>query len=368
MATPPPVPPEITLEELKKIIIDALNRFKGAVLPPPDGEEPIDERDYILKVTGITTDPTRWQIVHMKDFPALWKVVDANGKNVACNFVSLSKATRFIEEVLEHHAFPKGDPATYCPVGHHWDAAKRQCIEDLPPPPPPPPPHDCPEGTYWDEATQTCVEGIPPPPPPPPPDGKGVDKYGTKLLYSDGTNIRYDYKENFQGGGSSLRWDFVCGKTFLNCELKAYVKAGSDFDDEVSGKQRGGKHSDGLHPKTYDMGVEVMTGKTRYRTEDEHPVYEAGGTGGTGVPLGTGKWVGYGFVCFNEPGGQSVRLEIWQDANADQNWKKLATWSVKDPLWLTVATDHQETLRIDNAEDANLEIKNISLAEITTQS
>lgn len=357
--------PELTNEQLRKIIADALSILNQGKPTDPNTEEPITPDDFMLKVDKISTDPYKWKIMHMKDWPELWKVVDVKGKNVATNFVSLAKATQFIEFVLEHKDFPKDIKPTICPTGHHWDETKKQCVEDISPPPPPP--HDCPEGTYWDEVSQTCIEGIPPPPPV---EGGEIDKFGVKLFYSDGKNIRYDFRENFQGGGSSLRWDYICGKTFLNCELKAYVRAAKSFDDEVSGKMRGGKHSDGLHPKTYDMGIEVMTGKTRYRTEDEHPVYEPGGTGGTGVPLGTNKWIGYGFVCFNEPGDKSVRLEIWQDAGNNEgakpanDWKKLATWTVKDPLWIVVADDHQETVRIDEAQNANLEMKWQSLAEI----
>lgn len=216
----------------------------------------------------------------------------------------------------------------------------------------------------------------PPVTPPPTTGGGGVvgtgrDKFGTKLMLSDGSNVRYDYRENFQGGGKSKRWDFICGKTFLNCELTAYVQDNDKVQDEASGKMRGGKHSDGLHPKTYDMGVELRTGKTRYRTEDEHPVYEAGADGDTGV-ANNGKFIGYKFICNNAPDNKSVNLQIWQDAGDNEGeqvsnqWKKLADWKVTDPLWVVVATDHQETLRIDDDAKGspNLKIKNISLAEI----
>lgn len=210
-----------------------------------------------------------------------------------------------------------------------------------------------------------------PNPTPNPEPSDNTDKFGTKLILSDGSNVRYDYRENFQGGGSSKRWDFICGKTFLNCELTCYVGGIQDVNDEVSGKMRGGKHSDGLHPKTYDMGVGIQDGKTRYRTEDLHPVYKPGADGGIGVP-NTGKFIGYKFICNNASDLKAVNLQIWQDAGNNEGdkpaneWKKLADWNATNPLWIVVADDHQETVRIDDDANGspNLKIKWISLAEI----
>jgi len=52
------------------------------------------------------------------------------------------------------------------------------------------------------------------------------------------------------------------------------------------------------------------------------------------------------------------------DTPANQ-WTQIANWRVAEPLWLDVADDHQETIRIDDDNGApNLKAKWLSLAEI----
>ena len=213
----------------------------------------------------------------------------------------------------------------------------------------------------------------PPVTPPSPGTEAGQDKYGVKMIHSDGTNINYNHSKNFRADGK--RFDIPVGKTMVNCELTGYFADHDGIDDEVSGKQRGGKHSDGSFPKTYDMGVDIKSGACRYRTEDKHPEYEAATAVNTlASGLGVGlkdKFIGYKFICRNILNDKAVNLQIWQDVGNNEGdkpaneWKQIANWVVKDPLWVVVADDHQETLRIDDDNGCpNLAYKWISVAEI----
>ncbi|MDR4491348.1 MAG: hypothetical protein R2685_10680 [Candidatus Nitrosocosmicus sp.] len=208
------------------------------------------------------------------------------------------------------------------------------------------------------------------------------DKYGVVSRYATG-QIKYDWNDNFRNDG--LRFDFGgLGSSFASCELIGYFKVTDDVDDEVSGKMGGGKHSSGSRPRCYDMGVDINSGDTRYRTEDKHPEYDDGAEG-SGDAAGGGigchnQFVGFNFIKRNLSNG--VLLEIWQDqgnneGNSDgdagtgsagagpaNQWKCIASWVVTDPIWKTPPSDHQETLRIDEVSESTLEWKWISLREI----
>jgi hypothetical protein len=215
----------------------------------------------------------------------------------------------------------------------------------------------------------------PVPPVPPQPTGSGVTKDGVKLAYETTGKIEYEPRQNFRGDGK--RFDFsINGPEYTNSELIGYFRFndGKGPDDEVSGKMGGGKHSEGSHPKVYDMGVKIKDGKARYRTEDKHPDYEAAtakdNASGKGIPV-SDKFVGYRFVKKNAADGKSVKLQIWQDGGNNESttpaneWKLVSDWDVKDPLWLNPGSDHQETIRIDGPGGVkNLEWKWLALSEI----
>lgn len=132
----------------------------------------------------------------------------------------------------------------------------------------------------------------------------------------------------------------------------------------------GGKHSGSNHVKCYDMGIDMRNGNSRYRTEDPHPDYHEGASGGKGKPLGS-SFIGYLFVKRNLSG--AVLLEIWQDTGNNQGatpanaWNKVASWRVTNPLWQTPGSDHQETLRIDGDGGVpDLQFKWLGLREIVS--
>lgn len=224
----------------------------------------------------------------------------------------------------------------------------------------------------------TPPDVTPPTPPvvtPPPVTGSGTTKDGVKLAYETTGNIDYEPNQNFRPDGK--RFDFsINGPKYTNSELIGYFRFndGKGPDDEVSGKMGGGKHSDGSYPKVYDMGVDINSGKARYRTEDKHPDYESAtasdNASGKGIPV-SDKFVGYRFVKKNAVDGKSIKLQIWQDVGNNESttpaneWKLVSDWDVKDPLWLNPNDTHQETIRIDGPGGVkNLEWKWMALSEI----
>lgn len=171
--------------------------------------------------------------------------------------------------------------------------------------------------------------------------------------------------------GTRYNWGSL-GSSYASCEMIIYLrhKCGS-INDEVSGKQGGGRHSDGSHPKCYDSGCDTEDGSTRLRVEDKHPEYDtidssSGDATASGVGL-HGNWVGYCFIKRNMNG--YVLIQIWQDAGNNEGsapanaWKLIGSWNVSNPNWQNPPSDHVETVRVDNVDC--LEYKWASLREIT---
>lgn len=180
--------------------------------------------------------------------------------------------------------------------------------------------------------------------------------------------MRYDHSKNFRDDGK--RFDFsINSSDYASCELYGYFACDNPPDDEVSGKMGGGKHSGSNSVKCYDMGIDCRNGNSRYRTEDPHPDYHAGASGGKGVGMSS-KFIGYLFVKRNVSG--AVLLEIWQDTGNNEStpsnqWNKVSSWRVTSPLWQTPPSDHQETIRIDGPGGVpSLRYKWIGLRKIET--
>jgi hypothetical protein len=131
----------------------------------------------------------------------------------------------------------------------------------------------------------------------------------------------------------------------------------------------GGKHSGSNTVNCYDIGVDLNSGATRYRTEAQHPNYSSGKSGGQGKGM-TSNFQGYLYVKRNVSG--AVLLEFHQDSGNNETtpsnqWVKVASWRVTSPLWQTPPSDHQETIRIDGPGGVpNLRYKWIGLRKIET--
>lgn len=186
-------------------------------------------------------------------------------------------------------------------------------------------------------------------------------------------HFRWDKRKSQKDGN---RFNFInLEKSFASAELIGYYKFTQDpVDDEISGKQGGGKHSDGSKPKCFDSGIKIKDGKTRLRLENKHPQMINRVTGPKGEPL-SDKFIGYRFVKKNEADG-GVRIQIWQDTGNNEGntpaneWKLLLdTVDRNQPEgpWTIPPNDHAETIRIDDPKRKglkNLHSKWICLSEI----
>lgn len=170
--------------------------------------------------------------------------------------------------------------------------------------------------------------------------------------------------------GTRFNWTNL-GSRYASCEMIIYLRHGcGSINDEISGKQGGGRHSDGSSPKCYDTGVDSENGATRLRSEDRHPEYDIisngpGDATASGVGL-AGSWVGYDFIKRNM--SNYVLIQVWQDpgnnegASPANQWRCIGSWNVSDPYWPNPPSDHQETVRVDNVDC--LDYKWPSLREI----
>jgi hypothetical protein len=110
--------------------------------PPPPGPVPKPSEGIEQPEKGGNKDPNTWKIVHMKDNPALFKVVDNKGINICVEFTTAEIAQQYIDWAKWEYTHPINPPPPPppCPSGQHWDAAQGKCVDDSVSPPPPPPP------------------------------------------------------------------------------------------------------------------------------------------------------------------------------------------------------------------------------------
>ncbi len=295
--------------------------------PGPGPVDPTKPTEGVIKPGGWGADLVNkavWKVVNMKDFPEQFKIVDAAGKNVATNFTTKAVAENFIA-YFQTHEFPPKDTN--------------------PTPEPGPGPNPTPEPT---------------------PGGNGVDKYGTKLLVSDGKEIEYKVNNNFRDDGK--RFDVKVGE-WAQSEAQGYFRfTQNPVDDEVSIKWSEMSHSGSNNVQCYDSGVEIKTGKARLRFENPHPSYSNSLGSGQGEPLGT-KYIGYKGT--KTVSGDSVTIKLYQDAGNNEGDKPANEWkeifSYTDNKYKRTGAHPYVTLRIDDPGkegQKNLEAKWISVARI----
>lgn len=195
-----------------------------------------------------------------------------------------------------------------------------------------------------------------------------TDMFGTRSTYGTGS-VTDKWRENFRDDGKRFDFTGLGSSGYVSSELTGYFSWNDPADDECTGKMGGGNHSDGTKPKCYCIGIDLRTGATRYRLEENHPSTGGGESGPKGTPMGS-KWIGYRFIKRNTSNG--VLLEIWQDTGNNEGntpanaWKRISSWVEKSKNWQQPGGDHQETIRIDedNGGAKDLRHKWISLREI----
>ncbi len=306
-----------------------IKRIDGDQPPVPDPEppgptDPTKPTEGTIKPGGWGADlvnKSAWKVVNMRDFPEQFKVIDAAGKNVATNFTSQKVAENFVAYFQTHEFPPKDENPT-------------------PEPGPQPGPNPTP--------------------------GVGTDKYGTKLLVSDGKEISYDVKNNFRDDGK--RFDAHVGD-WAQSEPTVYFRFTKDpVDDEISIKFSEKSHSGSNMTQCYDLGLDIKSGKTRMRFEAEHPKYSGNIGGGQGTPQGT-KWFGYKAAKTVNSDG-TVTIKYWQDTGDNETkpanqWKEV--YSHTDTKYKRTGPHPYITFRVDDPAkqgQKNLEMKWASVAKI----
>ena len=165
-----------------------------------------------------------------------------------------------------------------------------------------------------------------------------------------------------------------------NIEMTGYVKfnKGSE-DDSWTWYARGGRHTgsgapEGCEGTAYKQDL-FFNGNTRFAKEQWHVHYLFTGSKDSGASS-IDKFVGFKAVFYNEEhGGKTdVKLEMWLDKNADNNWKKVDEFTDsggfgdagsecggKEDQIITWGGPIA-TFRWDNVDDAD--IKDLSVREI----
>ncbi len=92
------------------ILEDKPDQPKPPVLKPAEGTYVVKEGGW-----GALQNPNTWKVVNMRDYPELFKIVDAPGKNVATNFTTEALAQQYInyfKSTWEQDDDPQGNEPT----------------------------------------------------------------------------------------------------------------------------------------------------------------------------------------------------------------------------------------------------------------
>jgi hypothetical protein len=277
------------------------NPFEITPTPPIPPGKPVEGNPK----QGGNQDPAVWHIVPMVDNPALFKIVDNMGKNIATDFTSSPNAQAYI------------------------DYYKGQVVVTPPGPPPTTPPG--PLG----ELDQFGVKKIYP--------DKAGGKVETKFTNSgvgtrhyrsgkpDDSTIEYT---NQAAGGAGIKFQECTGYLTMH---------GMNHPDSIDWKVRGGHHGGSSAPedmqgRCYDF--EVMTdGSNKKVLEKEWPhpsMHKANVTTlfNIGKDISSATF-GYKAISFPTPDNKGVHMECWLDLDGldstgkpINNWKKY--WEASD--------------------------------------
>lgn len=275
----------LSLEEKVNRVIRFLEYIHGPDVLNEHGEIKPKPSEGFVKPGGwgASDDPTSWKLTNMRDKPALFKVTDSAGKNVATDFSSKQTAQQYID--------------------YHKSIYDEEKPEPEEPEPEPEPEQPTPEGSSTTKDGVIVPVAI-----------KGAWKYTVKEDWRDG-GARF----NMPGAGTSN-------------VMVGYFTATEDGGDEVSAKDLMGRHTGSAgDPESYmgcgyDLGCPVGGGKPRMRAECPHPKYTSTlkDTEFVGNALSfVGKWRGMMLVCQQESTG--VRL-VWYQDQGDNETKPANKW------------------------------------------
>jgi hypothetical protein len=168
---------------------------------------------------------------------------------------------------------------------------------------------------------------------------------------------------------------YVISDQWRDVEMTGYVKLKSHtFDEEFAWTVRSGQHTD-RNPcdGTAYYGALSFAGQAWFQKELVHIEggYTAKRHGSISVEPLQDRWVGIKMIAYNV--NQGVKLELWVDDRADNNWIKIAEttdsgeWSSKveycsrEPDHVISEPRPRVMFRVDNA---TFEFKNLSVREL----
>ena len=252
--------------------------YKYVDIPDEDLDDPVevDDAGRPQPQKGANRDPATWTVVQMRDDPALWKVVDDKGINVADLFKTKEGAQKYID-----------------------DFKKAPSPEPVPEPTPVPPP--------------TTTEPTPPAGPTEPVVSAAYP-YAAKGAAMPSTQ-RGPTTRHYASGKPD---DETIEKnvkeiTFDNYQFVIYLTMHKmEHDDTVSTKI-GGTH---MGSGWFDHGVGIYTGQTCLGKEEDHPSTDLCVIKGPKVGDIREKKIGVAATYFKKIN----KTEFWLDLG--QGWKK----------------------------------------------
>jgi hypothetical protein len=248
----------------------------------PPGPDPGSDPGYVKPGGwGANPDPNGWKVVNMKDQPAMFKVVDDAGKNIATNFKTKEGAQAYVDKAKAGGA--------------------------------------CPPGQHFDPASQTCVVNAPAP-------AGDKDQFGILKICKDKaggeTNTNFKPREMTRhyasGKPSEESFEYTAemsGPAHNSDVEQTFYEKINGFKssaDTISDKATGPDHQDGAKSWVIAEFATDGSSKTTYETETPHPKYQkidpkpATSIGGSLV----GQWFGHKHITYVKDGKRYVNTWV----------------------------------------------------------
>lgn len=195
-------------------------------------------------------------------------------------------------------------------------------------------------------------------------------------LYS-GSNSSWQISRETVAANTGLRMYVISPDAWRDVEMTGYVKLKSHtFDEEFAWAVRSGRHTESdLCDGTSYYGALSFRGQAWFQKKLFHAVDDSGYTAkrlsNMSVEPLDDRWVGIKMVVYNI--GEIVKLELWVDDKADNNWIKIAE-TIDSGGWKSRGescgkeSDHviseprpRVMFRVDNA---TFEFRDLSVREI----
>lgn len=299
-----------------KLGIDLSGKLMPSDKPPVDSEPPKPTEG--TKKEGGNQDPDTWKVVHMKNPPEKFKVVDSSGKNIATDFTTVENAKNYVEYAIWHKYHDNPQP----PNGGG--------------------------GTTTGDKDQfgiLCIK---------------KSAAGNKVF----TDFKLEEKMRNYSSGKPSEWstEYTCDtkEILQSVEATIYEKINGfkNESDTISLKLNGPQHSDGKRFWFIPDFATDGSPKRTFEIEDPHPnnhsvnpkpMFELG----TGI---VGKWIGYKGISVVAGGKRHVEswihfpvTDIEKVAEEQDKWRQYITYDNSESKYQK-ATGSLITSRLDGVK------------------